>query len=110
MTLNRRRMTCVPARAPGANACVSAHLACLGCARHRCLRARGHPLACGHDAVRYRGTHRTAHHRALAQRQELTGLVRDSSDGLLVFGEPSGREFFDTAIPIDVIEAIWVRP
>ena len=41
--------------------------------------------------------------------QELTGLVRDSSDRLLILGEVSGREFFDAAVPIDAIEAILIR-
>lgn len=41
--------------------------------------------------------------------QELSGLVRDSSDRVLVLGEVSGREFFDAAIPIDAIEAVLVR-
>ena len=41
--------------------------------------------------------------------QELSGVVRDSSDRLLVLGEVSGREFFDAAVPIDAIEAVLVR-
>lgn len=41
--------------------------------------------------------------------QELTGVVRDSSDRMLVLGELSGREFFDAAVPIDAIEAVLVR-
>ena len=41
--------------------------------------------------------------------QELSGVVRDSSDRLLILGEVSGREFFDAAVPIDAIEAVLVR-
>jgi hypothetical protein len=41
--------------------------------------------------------------------QELSGVVRDSSDRLVVLGEVSGREFFDAAVPIDAIEAVLVR-
>lgn len=41
--------------------------------------------------------------------QELTGLVRDASERLLVLSEVSGREFFDAAVPIGSIDAVLVR-
>lgn len=41
--------------------------------------------------------------------QELTGLVRASTDRLIVLGELSGREFFDAVIPIEAVEAVIVR-
>ncbi len=41
--------------------------------------------------------------------QELSGLVRDSSERLVVLGEVSGREFFDAVIPVDAVEAVLVR-
>jgi len=41
--------------------------------------------------------------------QELTGMLRDSTDRLVVLAELSGREFFDAAIPIGTIEAIIIR-
>lgn len=41
--------------------------------------------------------------------QELTGVLRQSTDRLLVLGELTGREFFDAVVPIDTIEAVIVR-
>jgi hypothetical protein len=41
--------------------------------------------------------------------QELSGLVRDASERLVVLGEVSGREFFDAAVPVGAIEAVLVR-
>lgn len=41
--------------------------------------------------------------------QELTGLVRDASDRLVVLGALAGRELFDAIIPIDSVEALIVR-
>ena len=41
--------------------------------------------------------------------QELTGILRQSTDRLVVLGELSGREFFDAAVPIEAIEAVIVR-
>lgn len=41
--------------------------------------------------------------------QELTGLVRDASERLLVLSEVSGREFFDAAVPMGSIDAVLVR-
>ena len=41
--------------------------------------------------------------------QELSGVVRDASERLLVLGEVSGREFFDAVVPLDAIEAVLVR-
>jgi hypothetical protein len=41
--------------------------------------------------------------------QELTGVLRDSTDRLVVLGELSGREFFEAVVPIESIEAVIVR-
>ena len=41
--------------------------------------------------------------------QELTGVLRQSTDRLVVLGELTGREFFDAVVPIDTIEAVIVR-
>jgi len=41
--------------------------------------------------------------------QELTGVLRASTDRLAVLGELTGREFFDAVVPIDTIEAVIVR-
>jgi len=40
---------------------------------------------------------------------ELTGVLRQSTDRLVVLGELTGREFFDAVVPIDTIEAVIVR-
>ena len=41
--------------------------------------------------------------------QEMSGVVRQATDRLLVLGEVSGREFFDAVVPLDAVEAILVR-
>ena len=41
--------------------------------------------------------------------QELSGTVRESSDRLIVLENVSGREFFDAVVPIDAVEAVFVR-
>lgn len=41
--------------------------------------------------------------------QELSGIVRDATDRLVVLGELSGREFFDAAVPVEAVEAVIVR-
>ena len=41
--------------------------------------------------------------------QELTGVVRDSTDRLIVIGELTGREFFDAVVPVEAIEAVIIR-
>jgi hypothetical protein len=41
--------------------------------------------------------------------QELTGILRDATDRIVVLAELSGREFFDAAIPVEAIEAVIVR-
>ncbi len=41
--------------------------------------------------------------------QELTGLVRETTDKLVVLGTLQGREFFDAAIPLERVEAVLVR-
>jgi hypothetical protein len=41
--------------------------------------------------------------------QELTGILRESTDRLVVLGELSGREFFDAVIAIESIEAVIIR-
>ena len=41
--------------------------------------------------------------------QEMTGVLRESTDRLVVLGELSGREFFDAVIPMEAIEAVIVR-
>jgi hypothetical protein len=41
--------------------------------------------------------------------QEQTGTVRDANAKLLVLGAPAGRELFDAAIPLEKIEAVFVR-
>lgn len=41
--------------------------------------------------------------------QELTGLVRDFTDKVVVLGELAGREFFDAVVPIESIEAVIIR-
>lgn len=41
--------------------------------------------------------------------QELTGVLRASTDRLVVLGELSGREFFDAVIPLEAVEAVIVR-
>jgi hypothetical protein len=41
--------------------------------------------------------------------QEVSGTVRSSSEKLVVLEAVSGREFFDAVIPVDAIEAIFVR-
>lgn len=41
--------------------------------------------------------------------QEITGVVREASERLVVIGELTGREFFDAVVPIEAIEAVIVR-
>lgn len=41
--------------------------------------------------------------------QEITGIMRDATDRLVVLAELTGREFFDAVIPIEAIEAVIVR-
>lgn len=41
--------------------------------------------------------------------QELTGVVRQATDRLVVLGELSGREFFDAVIPMESVEAVIIR-
>lgn len=41
--------------------------------------------------------------------EELTGVVHNASDRLVVLGELSGREYFDAAVPVDAIEAVLAR-
>jgi hypothetical protein len=41
--------------------------------------------------------------------QELTGVVRDLTDGVVVLESLSGRELFEAAIPFDAVEAVIVR-
>lgn len=41
--------------------------------------------------------------------QELTGILRESTDRFAVLAELSGREFFDAFVPIEAIEAVIVR-
>lgn len=41
--------------------------------------------------------------------QELTGVLRQSTDRLAVLGELAGREFFDAVVPIESIEAVIIR-
>lgn len=41
--------------------------------------------------------------------QELTGMLREQSDRLVVLESLAGRELFDAFIPVDAIEAIIVR-
>ena len=45
----------------------------------------------------------------LASGQELTGVVREATDRLVVLGEVTGREFFDAVVPTHAIEAVLVR-
>lgn len=41
--------------------------------------------------------------------QEVSGVVRDATDKLVLLGELSGREFFDAVVPVAAIEAVLVR-
>ena len=41
--------------------------------------------------------------------QELSGMVRTTSDKLVVLESVSGREFFDVVIPVDAVEAVLIR-
>jgi hypothetical protein len=41
--------------------------------------------------------------------EELSGVVRDASERLLVLGEVSGREFFDAVVPLEAVDAVLVR-
>ena len=41
--------------------------------------------------------------------QELSGIVRDVTERLLVLSEVQGREVFDAVVPIEAIEAVLVR-
>jgi hypothetical protein len=41
--------------------------------------------------------------------QELSGMVRATSDKLVVLESVSGREFFDAVIPVDAVEAVLIR-
>lgn len=41
--------------------------------------------------------------------QELTGVLRETTERLIVLGELSGREFFDAAVPVEGVEAVLVR-
>lgn len=45
----------------------------------------------------------------LASGQELSGIVREATDKLVVLGEVSGREFFDAVVPVGAIEAVLIR-
>lgn len=40
---------------------------------------------------------------------ELSGVVRDATERLVVIGELSGREFFDAVVPLDAVDAVIVR-
>jgi hypothetical protein len=41
--------------------------------------------------------------------QELTGILRESTDRLVVLAELASRELFEAVIPIEAIEAVIVR-
>ena len=41
--------------------------------------------------------------------QELTGTVKEATPKLVVLAGIQGREFFDAAVPVEMIEAVLVR-
>jgi hypothetical protein len=41
--------------------------------------------------------------------QELTGTVKEATPKLVVLAGVQGREFFDAAVPVEMIEAVLVR-
>ena len=41
--------------------------------------------------------------------QELSGVVRATSDKLVVLEAVSGREFFDAVVPMEAVEAVLIR-
>ena len=41
--------------------------------------------------------------------QELTGLVRDANARLVVLGAVTGREYFDAVVPLESVDAVFVR-
>ena len=41
--------------------------------------------------------------------QELTGTVRDATPKLVVIAAVSGREFFDAVVPLEAVEAVFIR-
>ena len=41
--------------------------------------------------------------------QELTGTVKEATPRLVVLAGIQGREFFDAAVPVEMIEAVLVR-
>jgi hypothetical protein len=41
--------------------------------------------------------------------QELTGTVKEATPKLVVLTGIQGREFFDAAVPVEMIEAVLVR-
>ncbi len=41
--------------------------------------------------------------------QEFTGTVREATARLVVLGAVSGREFFDAVIPLEAVEAVFIR-
>lgn len=45
----------------------------------------------------------------LTSGQELTGVVREATDKVLVLGELAGREYFDAVVAADRVEAVIVR-
>jgi hypothetical protein len=41
--------------------------------------------------------------------QDITGIVRDVNQRVVQIGAVSGREFFDAVVPLEAVEAVFVR-
>jgi hypothetical protein len=41
--------------------------------------------------------------------QEITGLVREVGSRVVQIGAVSGKEFFDAVVPLDAVDAVFVR-
>jgi hypothetical protein len=41
--------------------------------------------------------------------QEITGVVREAGSRVLQLGSVSGKEYFDAVIPLDAVDAVFVR-
>jgi hypothetical protein len=41
--------------------------------------------------------------------QDITGVVRDVNQRVVQIGAVSGREFFDAVVPLEAVDAVFVR-
>ena len=41
--------------------------------------------------------------------QEITGIVREAGSRVVQLGAVSGKDFFDAVVPLEAIEAVFIR-